>query len=309
MANLSSALRTFTQYPGFVLMRSVARFDLVRKAVVRAQTALREPVAPFIERTRRRPSEFFPGADPIELTRVVEHDGFALGLSLPQDIVRELVEFARTHHCWANRDPALGYLPQDLEEARRKIGRGFLLGHYFNIRRRSGLVSRLAEDPVLLEVAARYLGTVPKLVGAALWWSYPEDSDDEARNQAAQMFHFDLDDFKFIKYFFYLTDVDATSGPHVIVRATHRNKRQIRPGDTFKVRRYSDSEIEQMYGRDRIVPITGPAGTCIIEDTLSIHKGAPPTGRERLVFQLQYALNDFGNQTDEIDEARLKVIA
>lgn len=309
MARLSSVLRTFTEYPGFVLMRSVARFDLVRNAVVRAQTAMRGPVGPFIERTRKRRSDFFPDADPAALAREVESDGFSLGLTLPGEVVRELTEFARTHPCWANRDPALGYLPQHLDEARRKIGRAFLLGHYFNVRRRSNLVSRLAEDPVLLEIAARYLGTVPKLVGTALWWSYPEEVDAEARNQAAQMFHFDLDDFKFIKYFFYLTDVDETSGPHVIVRATHRNKRQIKSGDAFKVRRYSDAEIEQMYGQDRIVSITGPAGTCIIEDTLCIHKGAPPTGRERLVFQLQYALNDFGNQSDEIDETKLKVIA
>jgi hypothetical protein len=309
MPSLSSVLRTFAKHPGFVLMRSVARFDLVRSVVVKAQRVAREPVARYIDRVRRRRSEFFGDADPVALSQVLEGDGFALGLSLPQQATRELLEFARTQPCWADRDPALGFLPERIEEARSKIGRGFLLAHYFNVRRRSALVARLAEDPVLLEIAARYLGTVPKLVGVALWWSYPEASDAEARNRAAQMFHFDLDDFKFIKYFFYLTDVDETSGPHVIVRATHRNKRQMEAGDAFKVRRYSDAEVEQMYGKDRIVSITGPAGTCIIEDTLCIHKGAPPSGRPRLVFQLQYALNDFGNQSDEIDESTLKVIA
>ena len=160
----------------------------------------------------------------------------------------------------------------------------------------------------MLEIAARYLGTVPKLVGVALWWSYPEQADSGSRNRAAQMFHFDLDDFKFIKFFFYLTHVDSTGGPHVIVRATHRDKRNLMRGDALRVRRYSDEEVETTYGKERVVSITGPAGTGFIEDTLCIHKGAPPLSRTRLVFQVQYALNDFGNQHDDIDQSKLASI-
>jgi phytanoyl-CoA dioxygenase PhyH len=306
--NLLSVVRTFVKYPGFVLMRSVARFGGVRHAAAWAQSALREPVGKYIARLRQHPSQFFENTDAAELARTVERDGFARGLTLPAPVVDELVDFAQCNQCWADRDPQLGFLPERIEEARRKVGRRFLLAHYFNARRRSALIGRLTEDPLLLEVAARYLRTVPKLVGVTLWWSYPTESDAISRSRAAQMFHFDLDDFKFIKFFFYLTDVDASAGPHVIVRGTHRDKPRLRRRDAFKVRRYSDDEIVAAYGRDRIVSITGPAGTGFVEDTLCIHKGEPPTGRPRLVLQVQYALNDFGNQCDDIDEAKLRMI-
>ena len=309
MPSLSNVARTFAEYPGFVLMRSVARFGVVRDAVVWAQCAMREPVERYLSRLRERPSEFFVHADPEALARAVDRDGFATGLTLPASIVGQILEFARVNYCWADRDPRLGFVPEKLEEARRKLGRSFLLAHYFNVRRSSPLIARLVEDPVLLEVAARYLGTVPKLVGVALWWSFPEQADSSSRSRAAQMFHFDLDDFKFIKFFFYLTDVDSTAGPHVIVRATHRDKRSLRCGDALRVRRYTDEEVETTYGKERVVSITGPAGLGFVEDTLCIHKGTPPLSRRRLLFQVQYALNDFGNQHDNIDPSKLSIIA
>jgi hypothetical protein len=122
------------------------------------------------------------------------------------------------------------------------------------------------------------------------------------------MFHYDLDDFKFIKFFFYLTDVDAGSGPHVAVRTSHLRRRVARFGDRLKVRRYSDDEVIGLYGRDQIVSITGPAGMGFAEDTICIHKGQTPVSRERLILQFQYALNDWGNQHDERDESELVVI-
>jgi hypothetical protein len=308
MPSLSDVARTFAQYPGFVLMRSVARFSVVRDSVVWAQCAMREPVERYVDRLRERPSEFFGQVDPAALAQSVERDGFATGLTLPAGVVREILDFARLSHCWADRDPRLGFLPEQVEEARRKLGRSFLLAHYFNVRRGSPLIARLVQDPMLLEVAARYLGTEPKLVGVALWWSYPEQADAGSRNRAAQMFHFDLDDFKFIKFFFYLTDVDSSAGPHVIVRATHCHKRNALRRDAFKVRRYTDAEVEATYGKERVVSITGPAGTGFVEDTLCIHKGTPPLSRARLLFQVQYALNDFGNQHDDIDPSKLATI-
>src|SRR5438105_7760723 len=163
MPSLSNVVRTFAKYPGFVLMRAVARFGVVRSTVVWAQSAMREPVERYVSRLRERPSEFFAEADPAALVQAVERDGFGLGLTLPTNVVEQILDFARVNYCWADRDPRFGFLPEQVEEARRKLGRSFLLAHYFNVRRGSPLIARLVEDPVMLEIAARYLGTVPKL--------------------------------------------------------------------------------------------------------------------------------------------------
>src|ERR1700730_304282 len=102
MANLTSVVRTFAKYPGFVLMRSVARFDVVRNVVVRAQSAMREPIDKYVARLRERRSEFFHDADPVMLASTVARDGFALGLTLPTDAVDELRELPRTNCCWVD---------------------------------------------------------------------------------------------------------------------------------------------------------------------------------------------------------------
>jgi hypothetical protein len=308
LANLRKALQTLWTHPGFFLMRSIARFDYVRTATVRAQCAMRGSIDGYLRELGGSRSEYFPDADPRSMAAAVERDGLAFGLKLPSAAVTELLEFARVNPCWIDRDRKLGFPPDRIEEARQRLGRRFLLAQYMNVRQRSPLVARLTKDPVLLEIAARYLGAQPRLVGVNLWWSYPEEADAAARHFAAQMFHFDLDDFKFIKFFFYLTDVDATSGPHVVVRGTHRDKRRASFREQFAVRRYSDDEVIAAYGADAVVSITGPAGTGFAEDTMCIHKGLPPASRSRLALQIQYALNDFGNQNDDVSESALEML-
>ena len=309
MANLSNVIRTLIKSPGFLSMRAAARFGIVRSAAVRVQRAWRGSLVDYLDVQSHRQSEFFQSLDSSALAARVDIDGIALGISLPPSVVSALMGYARTNPCWAERNPKFGFYLADVERARQNIGRRFLIAQYFNARRDCPLIARLVDDPLILGVAARYLGTTPTLVGVNLWWSFPEKGNSTARDYAAQVFHFDLDDFRFIKFFFYLTDVDESAGPHVAVRSTHRQKRHAKFSDRFKARRYSDQEIADVYGTDRLMVITGPAGTGFIEDTLCIHKGRSPMVRERLVLQLQYALNNFGNQHDDIDDSKLEMIA
>jgi hypothetical protein len=301
-------LGVLRDYPGYSLMRLVSRFESVRDAVVGVQKALRPSVENYLQTISGSCSRFFGEIDAAGMASSVERDGFAFGLKLPAETVAELRQFARTHRCFVDRNPDLGFFPEKLDQTRAKLGRHFLLAQYFNLRDEAPLIAELARDPVLLAVAARYLGSAPALVGVNLFWSYPASVSVEQRSYAAQMFHYDLDDFKFLKFFFYLTDVDESSGPHVIVRASHRSKRHASLIDRLKVRRYSDEEIRAAYGTDNIVTITGPAGTGFAEDTLCIHKGLAPVTRERLILQFQYAFNDWGIQHDDRDPAELKMI-
>lgn len=308
MANVRNALRTLVKHPGFFFMRAFARFDGLRSGIVAAQRTFGPSVRGFIATQRGRKSDFFDGCDVERLVSQVEGAGVSFGLNLRPSEVQELNAWAMANPCWVDRKPELGFMPRDIERVRAALGRRFLIAQYFNARQKLPLLQRLSEDPVILEIAARYLGAPPKLVGTNLWWSYPGEADAAAKDYAAQMFHYDLDDFRFVKFFFYLTDVDATAGPHVAVLGSHRHKHRKSFLDHLVVRRYSDEEIEQDYGADKIVTITGKAGTGFVEDTICIHKGTTPTAKDRLVLQFQYALNDFGNQHDDIDERSLSML-
>lgn len=307
MGNLRTALTTLAEHPGFTTMRMIARFPVARTLAVQLRRAGNARIIADYMKSLPATSALFPNVDRAAIAGRLEDDGVALGLNLSADVVGEFLSFAASNPVWANRDRALGFRPERLMAAQSALGRNILLGQYFNVRRDCPVANRLAADPVLRWIAGRYLGTIPRFIGVNLWWSYPVAASDEERNSAAQMFHYDLDDFKFVKFFFYLTDVNEDSGPHVVVKGTHRRKTFTSVLDRLMVRRYTDQEIAAMYADDRIIPIVGPAGTGFVEDTLAIHKGRAPAS-PRLTFHVQFALNDFLNQSDEVDAADLKWI-
>lgn len=155
---------------------------------------------------------------------------------------------------------------------------------------------QIATDPIRLGIAQEYLGTVPQIITIAAWWSFAQA--EEAR--AAQLFHLDLDDYRFFKFFIYLTDVDEESGPHVYVPGTHRQDTLVLARrasndpalfDTWMgTLRKSDEDVMNVFG---IAPvrIVGPAGTNFIASTRGIHKGLLPKSKDRLICQVAYGVS------------------
>jgi ectoine hydroxylase-related dioxygenase (phytanoyl-CoA dioxygenase family) len=146
---------------------------------------------------------------------------------------------------------------------------------------RSPAAMRLANHPDVLSVVEGWLGARPTALFTA-WWSIATDGPAEH----AQLFHRDKDDWRFVKLFVYLTDVDDQSGPHVYVPGSHRPLR----GEFSGQRRYQDEEVEREYGKDATRLFTGARGTAFLENTYGLHKGLPPRRGERLIFQVTYSL-------------------
>src|SRR5690606_27847349 len=134
--------------------------------------------------------------------------------------------------------------------------------------------------PSVLNIAADYLGCKPTLSSVGVRWSLPS-AEGGARFHE---FHRDVDDWRFLKLFVYLTDVDEDSGPHAYVRGSHT----IAFGWTSKA--YSQAEIERRFGADSLTTITGAKGASFMADTLGVHRGGRPALRPRLMLQVQYSL-------------------
>ncbi len=220
--------------------------------------------------------------------------GIATGLQLPAPFIDQIRHFAATNRCYADRDPRKGFRVEQRETAEAVFGKPILVAQYFNTAGQCQAIERLACDSVLAWIAGRYLGSLPTFVGANLWWTFPVQALESDRDRHAHLFHRDVDDFKFFKFFFYLTDVRPGDGAHVCVVASHRQPPLTRPGDPWNIRRYGDEEVLRAFGSDRIVEMCGPAGTGFAENTLCVHKGLTPTREARLLLQLQYALFDYG---------------
>lgn len=160
------------------------------------------------------------------------------------------------------------------------------------------VVQELACDPRILQIAQDYLGTLPVLDFVAMWWHTKSPSPDK---EAAQYFHFDMERLRWIKFFFYITDVTKESGPHVFVPKSHLDH-----GLPFSLRskgytRLEDSQVGDLFPMQDWKVFTGPIGSMIVEDTRGLHKGKHVENGDRLVFQLQYTSSLFGKTIDKLE--------
>lgn len=308
MVNLTNVIKSFSKSPGYTTMRGIARFPFIRSAVTATRRALSARMyKQFLGARERAMGEtLFPEIDRHDFLRLLQRDGLAFGLELPDHILSDIVRFSEENLVYADRRHNQGFNYKERDAAEAKLGKPILVAQYFNTTKGCKAIGTLSHDPLLNWIAGKYLGSIPTFVGANLWWTFPVDASDADRAAHAHMFHRDVDDFRFFKYFFYITDVKADEGAHVCIPGTIRNPPQIRRGDNWNIRRYTDEEIEGYYGKDKILEITGKAGTGFAEDTLCIHKGSTPKSEPRLLLQLQFALFDYGVMNDEAAEADLK---
>lgn len=137
----------------------------------------------------------------------------------------------------------------------------------------------IMNNPFVLDLAAAYLGCRPTLSSLGIRWSLPGGTGNDV-----QLFHRDMDDWRSVKFFVYLTDVAPGTGPHIYVRGSHRTQSRLR------ARPYSLAEVTARFGADAMVPVTGARGTAFLADVYGIHRGAPPVSGPRLILQIQYSV-------------------
>lgn len=156
-------------------------------------------------------------------------------------------------------------------------------------------IARLAFDPSLLAIAQAFLGAPPIHTQANCWWSVAYSSEAEYVKAAAQKFHQDRDYIKFVKLFFYLTDVGEDNGPHEFIAGSNADYAEHSQNRLRSSKRLDDERLEGGYSPERFRRFTGPRGSLIVEDTSGFHKGTPVRAGHRLMLQLEYATTLYGS--------------
>jgi hypothetical protein len=236
------------------------------------------------------------------VTRVVEDiqtNGFhVFDRKLPSETVNDLRAFAESIPCQAilianeqkvgeYGDKSAPYRQHPVESPKYDITPHDILGN--------ATVQQLLMDSGLYRVAQAILQCTPMLDLVAMWWSRPFHG--KASSEAAQLYHFDMDRIKFIKFFFYLTDVTPESGPHCYVRGSSKRK----PAVILRDGRIPDEEIRRHYPKEDLVEICGERGSIIAVDTRGWHKGKALTEGERLLLQLEFTNSMFGQNYSKSD--------
>jgi phytanoyl-CoA dioxygenase PhyH len=145
-------------------------------------------------------------------------------------------------------------------------------------------VAQVAFHPLLIDIAWSYLGCVPALGGFNLRKSYANGLPEFD----TLYFHVDPNSPRFLKFFFYLNDVDLEGGPFAYVRGSHRQRF---PGWKRKVR-WTPSEIEAVYGHDRLVPLTARLGDLVVADTNGFHRGMKVVSTDRAMLTIDYVVHE-----------------
>jgi hypothetical protein len=300
MSRFINILSSLSKQPSYTLMRGVARFAALRSLVSKARSiAQTSRTQEFLEDCEKKISDsYFVDLDRADFVHHLNLEGIAFGLTLKPEVVDEIRAWTNQQVCYAYREPSYGFHLEDRAAAEIKLGRPILLAQYFNTTSYCPAIKRLASDPVLNWIAASYLGSLPKFVGADLWWTFPVKALEADRSKHAHVYHRDVDDFRFLKFFFYLTDVISDEGAHMCVVSSHLEPPKTRVGDPWNLRRYSDDEIATTYSPEHIKEICGEAGVGFAENTLCIHKGSTPRKEPRLLLQLQFALFDYDAMHD-----------
>ena len=236
----------------------------------------------------------FKNVDVELAAKSIEQNGYFLGLKLPQSIVREILEFAYSTDINADGNPYWKFKYSNKEQAASKYNIDILVGNYAKKDlQKCSAFNNLTEDPKLSAIAAKYLNSKPILVRSQMNWNFVGDEAAYHRKgdigAPTVLFHYDLDDYRAVKFFFYLTEVNSLSGSHRCVTGSHRRRKLVH----YILRGQSDRQIEQYYGAENIINICGSAGFGFAEDPFCFHRGSPPVTSPRLIIQLEFALNDY----------------
>ena len=227
-----------------------------------------------------------------EIAERLHEDGVCLGFVLKQDTLDQVKRFAEEHPCAPRDDQRLTFLPKDISLANQSRKRDILAAYYFHSVKECAAIMQLASDDRLIAIAQSYLRQSAKNIRIRLWWSFPsKDHEDADLHSVAQdRFHFDLNDWRTIKFFFYISDVGDEDGPHMYIRGSHNFKRL---AHQYTLLQGKDKRgLERSYGTGEFKTVLGSAGSGFAEDPFVFHTGSTVRERPRLILELEFGHDD-----------------
>ena len=154
-------LKRANKSPSWLLMYLLGRFLIFRSLV---KLLFKKP---YNKKTDLSSSVFQP-VDTEAIAQKIKNDGSWGGLKLPLNIQKQLLKFAISTECYGDSNPDLGFKIFQKNQAEEKCQFPFNQAQYFNIARACPTIKELSNDPILLEIASKYLGTQPIFTGGGL---------------------------------------------------------------------------------------------------------------------------------------------
>ena len=226
--------------------------------------------------------------DPSPVIPSLAQDGVVEGFQLKPEVCAEILDFARGHPCFERDSARPGFLPGDVAAVNAGRDHDVVAAYYFDTVQHCAAIAGLTDDPLLRGIADSYLGKRALHIRTRLWWSFPGERirTSDLHAAAQDSFHFDLNDWQTLKFFFYITPVTERSGAHKYIRGSH-DKRALRHQFT-PVLAHDGHDVIGFYGADNLTSVVGGAGSGFAEDPFVFHTGTQCLDEPRLILELEY---------------------
>lgn len=231
----------------------------------------------------------FTDVDVVRCINALNRQSIAFGFQLPAEIIGEILVFAEIKQCFEPDFDRFSFHLREVKEGR--LAKDNDREVYCALVKNLGdckAIKKLTHDPILLEIARRYLKYWPETITTHLTWSIASDRPLKVNqeNYPPSNFHYDIAGYNFMTMNFYITPVNSIhDGPHMMIDGTHKKK----PWSFFLSGRHSDEKIDRYYGLENVRTILGPAGYGFMEDPSCLHRVLPPRSDHRLIFQIRYS--------------------
>tara|TARA_B110000483_G_C18162599_1_gene529900 strand:- start:244 stop:1182 length:939 start_codon:yes stop_codon:yes gene_type:complete len=158
---------------------------------------------------------------------------------------------------------------------------------------------KFATNKYLIEIVSRYLNCIPILTNLSLWYS----PNDKIFENSSQEYHLDHEDYKQVKGFLFINDIDEQTGPLSIINILQSN--EIQKSINYKMtkitKRVNDETIGDLIRKNINIKrnvITGKSGDLLLCDTSScFHYGSRLGNKARYILAFQY-ITPFGFTVD-----------
>ena len=283
--------RVWTGKHNRTMERLVARFHLGR----RAYSFLESQREYFSSNNAKKnlqisPKSLFEEVSAKKYVDQIRQEGVAFGINLPTSMVDEIYQYACTAPCYGTgtardegdfliTDVKNGYLREKHPIALAELKDSTLMG--------CQAINNLVEDPLLLEVARNYLGYWPTKILRYMSWTLVSSLPDEQQKRLNEpvIYHYDIPSYNSVRIYFYITDVDTFSGPHIMIKNSH----DIKPVKMlFSPCQQTDNAIYNYYGKEKEIIIEGNRGFGFFQDPYCFHKATTPVNSDRLLLQIRY---------------------
>ena len=208
--------------------------------------------------------------DASQAARAIVKDGYVTGLRLKPAVLDELQNLSTTAKCFGEEDFKVPFYAEDRAAAEQRYGRKLKVGRLtIYCKHLPPCSASLQIQPYAPSHAATWART--SVVGRAHVVELRLGNRCRAATLARSGFHYDIDGYRALAFFFYLTKVTPLNGAHICVRGSHMQKPLKALLSLHKSR--GDDEIAEWYGAERQIVLCGAAGDGFAEDIFCFHKG------------------------------------